>query len=155
MLTKVEVRTATGATMAFPLRDQSNGFLVKDIEGLDPVKATITSTRFAQLDGTEYQNSRREAREIVLTLGIEPLFGSMTVRDLRSSLYAFLMPKSNVTLRFYIDDTAFADISARVEDFGAPMFSQSPEVKITFMCFNPDFEAPVPVVLNGNTTSSM
>lgn len=153
MLTKVEAVTAQGETLSLPLQDVSGGYVVQDIDGLDPVKATIVSSSFAQLDGTQYQSSRRENRNIVLTLGFEPDFVTTTVAGLRSNLYRFFMPKSYVTLRFFIDDVHFVDISGRVESCGAPLFSKEPEVEVSILCFDPDFAAPDSVVLNGSTVA--
>lgn len=151
MLTMVEVYDAQGEVLALPLQDISAGYLVKDIDGLDPVKATIVSSTFAQLDGTEYQSSHRENRNIVLTLGIESYYGIASVRELRGKLYSFFMPKRYLTLRFYIDGVHFVDISGRVESFVTPLFSKEPEVVISVLCFNPDFVAPSSVVVDGST----
>jgi len=152
MLTKVEVRTAQGDLLILPLDDKSNGLLIEEIEGLDPVKATIVSSSFAQMDGTQYQSSRRESRNIKLRLGLEPDYVTETVRDLRSRLYGYFMPKTLVDLRFYMSDGLTVDISGRVESFEAPLFTKEPAVNISLLCFNPDFYDPVPVELSGSST---
>lgn len=153
MLTMVEVFSSSGESLALPLQDTSDGYLVQEINGLDPVKATIVSTKLAQMDSTQYQSSRRETRNILMNLGIV-LNEDSPVQTLRRNLYKFLMPKSNVTLRFYFDDVAFVDISGRVESHDAPLFSQDPEVNISLLCFDPDFYALNSVVVNGSTTST-
>lgn len=153
MLTKVEVYTAQNEMLAFPLQDVSGGYLVKDIEGLDPVKATIVSSPFAKRDGTQYQNSRRDNRNIVIKLGIEPDYITNSVPELRSQLYRFFMPKRRVSLRFYVDGVYFADISGRVESCQSPMFTPDPEVDISVLCFDPDFTAAGSVVVSGNTVA--
>ena len=88
MLTKVEVYTARGDTLELPLEDTSSGFVVKDIEGLGPVKASIVSSKFAQIDGSTYQASRRENRNVLMTIGIEVQHSSLTVSERRNVLYA-------------------------------------------------------------------
>lgn len=154
MLTKVEVQTPQGQTLTLSLLDPSNGFLVADIEGLDPVKATIVTSPQALLDGVQYQASRREIRNINIKLDLEPDYASTNVRNLRSELYRYFMPKANVILRFFMDEVLFASISARVESCEAPMFTATPEMHISLLCPDPDFIAPVSTLFEGVTTST-
>lgn len=153
MLTRVEVYTQGGAMLALPLDDISGGYLVEDISGLDPVKATIVSSSYAQRDGSHYQHSRRENRDIGIKLKIEPDYINKTVRQLRDDLYDFFMPKSYVTLRFYMDDAYFADITGRVEVCDAPLFVKEPRADIDIVCFDPDFTAPNFILFSGLSTS--
>lgn len=154
MLTLVEVYNSQGETLSLPLQDVSGGYVVEDIEGLDPVKAEIVSSPFAQIDGTQYQSSRRENRNIVLTVGIEPDYSTTSVRELRSQLYGFFMPKTYITFRFFIDGVHFVDISGRVESCEAPLFSNSPKVVVSVLCFDPDLVSPDTVLINGSTVAS-
>jgi len=153
VLTKVEARNDQGVLLTLPLMDVSEGFIIQDIEGLDPVKATLVSSSFANLDGEQYQSSRREKRNLLFTLGLEPNYTTQTVKALRTRLYGHFMPKSNVNFRFFSDDFPTVDISGRVESFEAPLFAKDPEAKISLLCFNPDFYDSTPVLFNGNTTS--
>lgn len=152
MLTKVEIRTEQGKLLVLPLGDYSDGFLIKDIDGLDPVKATIVSSNFATIDGAQYQSSRREARNIVFKLGLQ-LGVAGSIRSLRNELYAFLMPKAVAHLRFYDDEIGYVDISGRVESFDCPMFVKDPEATISLLCLLPDFYSPSPKIVEGFTTS--
>jgi hypothetical protein len=153
MLTKVDVITEQGLTLELPLQDSSEGYLVKDIGGLEPVKATLVSSSFANVDGEQYHSSRREARNVVFKLGLEVGHTTGTGRQLRSNLYRYFMPKSTVKLRFYEDDMGgFVDIFAVVESFDCPLFAQEPEATISLMCYDPDFYDPDPVIINGVTT---
>lgn len=152
MLILLEARNRQGALLALPLDDIANGFAIADIDGLDPVKATITSSSFAQRDGTQYQSARREARNIKITLDLEPDYILASVRDLRNQLYEFFMPKSEVFLRFYDNTGLTVDISGRVESCGAPLFAQDPQAVISIMCFDPDFIDLVEVLHTETTT---
>lgn len=154
MLDKVEVLTEQGVLLTLPLQDISQGYSVQDIDGLDPVKATIVSSTFGQMDGEQYQSSRREKRNIILTLGYEPDYIMGTVQDLRKKLYSFFMPKSRVLLRFFQTGEPVVQIYGRVESFNSPKFAKEPTAVISMLCFDPDFYNPTPVVLSGNTTSS-
>ena len=154
MLTKVEVLTEQGVLLTLPLQDISQGYSVQDIDGLDPVKATLVSSAFAQMDGEQYQASRREKRNIILTLGYEPDYAVGTVQDLRKKLYSFFMPKQRVLLRFFQTGEPVLQIYGRVESLVSPKFAKEPTAVISLLCFDPDFYNPTPVVLPGNTTSS-
>lgn len=144
MITKIEVKDPQGNTLLLPLQDNSSGLTVRKIEGLDPVKATIVSSAFAQLDGSQQQGARRENRNIVMTVGMEPYSGGTTVSALRAQLYAYLLPKSFVTLRFFADgaSTPYAVIDGQVESFEAPLFVKDPEVNVSIISFDPAFSAP-------------
>lgn len=154
MLSKVEARTEQGVMLSLTLQDISNGYSVQNIEGLDPVPANIVSSTFAGLDGEQYQSSRREKRNIILTLGLEPAYSSMSVRELRNRLYGFFMPKRASSLRFFVDGAPTVDISGRVETFDCPMFVKEPKATISIICFNPDFYNANVVEVAGETTSS-
>lgn len=155
MLSKVEVTNQQGATLVLPLQNVFEGYVIQDIEGLDPVSANIVSSSFAQQDGEQYQSSRRDKRNIVLKLGLEAsLYALGTVRELRTRLYQYLMPKSEVRLRFFDTDGTYVDINGRVEDFSSKLFVKEPEATISILCLNPDFVKPEPVILNANTVSN-
>lgn len=139
MLTTVEVRTNQGALLSLPLEDVTDGFVIQDISGLDPVQASVVSSSFATMDGEQYESSRRGKRNIVLTLGLEPDWATFTVRQLRNRLYDFFMPKSDVSLRFFTEGEATVDISGKVESFTSALFTKEPTVSISILCFDPDF----------------
>jgi len=152
MLTLLEVR-GQGGILGLPMVDSTLGYDVQDIQGLDPVKATLVSSSFAQQDGAQYQSARREFRNIVLRLGFSPDYALDSVRSLRTRLYPFFMPKTAVSLRFYMDDDLTVDIAGRVESFDSAMFVQEPAVDISILCFDPDFIEPDEVVVSGSTTA--
>jgi hypothetical protein len=152
MLSQVDVTTNQGALLELPFGDQSNGYLVKDIDGLDPVKATLVSSSFANMDGEQYHSSRRESRNIVFKLGLEAGAIAGSARDLRNNLYKFFMPKTSVSLRFYDEDLGFVDIEGRVESFDCPLFTKEPEATISLLCYDPDFYEPELVTFSGLTT---
>jgi hypothetical protein len=154
MIEKVEVRTIAGTLLTLSLEDISNGYAIEEIRGLDPVKATIVSSDFAQMDGSQYQTSSRGERNLVFTIGFEPDYSSMSVRSLRTNMYSFFMPKSFVNLRFYMVDGLIVETIGRVESFEAPLFTDEPKATISVLCFDPDFIETTPIVVTGNTTSS-
>ena len=153
MLETVQARTPQGTLLELPLMGVVSGYNITNIEGLDPVKATLVSSSFANMDGEQYHSSRRETRNIVLTISLEPDYIGTTVQTLRRDLYDFFMPKSLVNLRFMMDDGLEADIQARVETFETPLFSKEPEVSISLICFDPDFFDATAVVVAASSTN--
>lgn len=151
MLTKVEVVTATGLVLELPIATSPGGYLVQDIDGLDPNKAIYASSILSQMDGEEYQSSRGEKRQITLELGYSKGHPS-TVRARRTNLYTYMMPQSRVTLRFYMTDFPVVEIVAHVETVDAPMFTKDPKATIIFVCFKPDFISQTLISLPGFTT---
>lgn len=151
MLTAVEITNIRGDTLRLPLADASRGYSVRDIEGLDPVNATLTTSTIAQDDGAQPQNARRDTRNITMKLGLEPDYMMTTVQSLRSALYDYLMPKANILMGFYVDGDLFVTSQGQVESFENSMFSADPEVDISVICYNPDFFAPEAEILSSNS----
>lgn len=149
---KLEVRTGLGMLLSLPLDDYSNGYVVEDIAGIDPVKATLSSSTFANLSGAKFQSSRRETRNIILKVKIEPNYATQTVWDLRMNLYSFFESETVVDLRFYLDSGLTVDIQGRVESCESPPFSDEPRATVSIVCFDPDFLGLAPVVIDDKET---
>lgn len=163
LLNALEVINSRGSLLNLPLEEITGGFYIKKIEGLDPVKATLVSSSFANIDGEQYHSSRREARNIKISLGLSPDYGTQTVKDLRDQLYSYFMPKSLDTFIFHMYDKFAVDvfheylnlqIEGRIESFDSDLFTAEPEVNISTMCFSPDFIDPTEVVFNGDTVAN-
>lgn len=156
MLQTIEVRNAAGASLTLPMEDVIVGYLVTEVEGLDPVKAVLVSSSFAKQDGSQYQSARREERDIKMMIRLEPNYAiNETVRDLRSRLYRYFMTKSEVTLKFTLVDELEVEIKGRVETCEAAIFAKEPAMNILVRCFDPDFIDVVPVVVEAGTVDDM
>lgn len=153
MLTKVEIRTRQGNSLVMPFEDWDNGLGIAAIEGLDPTKATIVSSGFANQDGEQYHSSKREARDLKFKIDIVPDFVQTTAKSLRNKLYQFLMPKALVTARFYDELGSYVDVVGRVESFDAPLFTEEPVANISLRCLDPDFFDPNPSTQSGLTVT--
>lgn len=149
----MEARNRQGDLLVLPLEDDSSGYRVAEIEGLDPVKATIVSTSFANMDGEQDQSARREPRDIKIQVELVPDPETDTVYGLRKGIYKFFMPKTIVFLRFYMEDGLEVDITGRVETCEAALFTREPAVNVSIRCSKPDFIDLTPEVVPGTTTS--
>lgn len=150
MLTEVEVLTAQGNLLNMVLDDVSDGIIIQNIDGLDPVKATIV-TSSSTLDGTQYHASRREDRNIKLRLGIEPDWSVEDVAAVRKRVYNYFMPKMPLAFTFRTSEGLDVDISGRVESCESALFTAEPAMDISVLCFDSDFVDPDAVVIAGNT----
>jgi hypothetical protein len=155
MLTKVEIRTRQGSLLSLPLEDDSSGFFVEEIQGLDPVKATLVSSSFSGMDGEFYQAGRRETRNIQFKLGLDPDPAVESVWELRNQIYGFFMPKAEVFLKFFMSNGLIVDISGVVETCVSPMFTSDPVVDVSIICYQPDLVDPVPVLVSDLSTGDM
>lgn len=154
MLNKVEIIPNQGPTLALPFGDVFGGYLVKEILGLSPVRANMVSAGYAAQDGEYYQASKREKRNLTLKLGLIPDYGANSVQNLRDVLYRYLMPKTEVRLRFHVGENTTREITVRVETFDSNLFAKEPDAVINMIGFNPDFYDPVQTTVNGTTTST-
>lgn len=157
----VVVGDGSVGSLTVQLGDVSNGINIVDIAGLDPVKATLTSSNFAGQPGAVFQSSHRETRNIVIKLGIEPDPETQTVRSIRKSIYNIFRPETEVLLKFYDDESTDVtdgyQIVGRVETCGptATRFTQTPEIDISVMCFDPDFQDAEAITVSGLTTADV
>lgn len=154
MLRKIDVVTRRGTTLSLDLFENESGYQVADVDGLDPVKAELSSSPYVGMDGEDFQSARRGFRQIVISLDLQPDFESDTFATLRRRLYEYLMPKSTVKLRFYLDTGLYVDIDGTVENHSSAMFKEDPEVKVTLICFQPDLVNPNRVSLDSVTVST-
>lgn len=153
MLDKVEITTNQSKTLVIPFVDGADGLFIQDIDGLDPVKATLVSSSFANVDGEQYQSSRREPRNLVFKMGVDTTQFYGSVSALRRKTMQYLMPEAEISLRFFSDDFPTVEIAGVVESFDWPLFAQEPEVTISIMCYEPDFLELIPVSLAGTTST--
>lgn len=139
MLTQVSASNDAFGDLLLPLFDASNGYSVKGVEGIGPVKATLTSTTLAQLDGGRLNNARREQRNITMKLGLETDWATNSVAGLRRQLYKWFSPKASLIFGLYEDGEPFATTEAVVESCEPNMFTADPEMDISLICEDPDF----------------
>lgn len=154
MLNGIEVVNNQGTVLPLSLTNPEDGYVIKDIEGLDPVSAEIVSGSFANADGEQFQSSRRGKRNIIVKLDLRYEYAGLTAGELRAGLYGYFMPKMEVLLRFFDDIIGTVEIKGTVESFTAPLFVKEPEATISILCFDSDFVGPEPTVVTGTTNGT-
>jgi hypothetical protein len=147
MLTKVEVIGSSTGTLSIVLAGQG-AVQIRDISGLEPVKAEITSVP-SNKDGDLFQNARLGTRNIVFQFGLNPNWVDQTMSSLRRVLYTHFTPKTWRTLRFHSDDMPTVQIGGYVESLEPNMFSQDPEIQVSVICLKPNFIGPNSTIYTG------
>jgi hypothetical protein len=124
---------------------------IRNIDGLDPVKASISTSPRAYVDGVTFTGSDIPARNIVLTIHPNPDWRIWTFEKLRRLIYQYFMPKRPIRLEFMSDEIGSVEISGVVESVDANQFSKDPEFLVSVICPDPYFTAIEPIVVTGQT----
>jgi len=132
-------------------RPETDLIQIRNINGLDPVKAAVNTSPLGSVDGESYVGSNVPKRNIVLTLHPNPDWELWTYEKLRRLLYQYFMPKRATRLVLLSDDMIPVEISGVVESCDVNIFSKDPELLVSVICPDPYFTAVDPVVLTGQS----
>lgn len=136
MIKSVTATNHLGESLTMELmRPEKSGFIVKSIEGLNPVNSEINSVKLARSHGARYNSSRLATRSIVLNIAFYD-DGIRTVESLRHTIYKYF-PDNN-KLRFTIEsDTRTVYTDCYVESNEVEIFSNDEICSITLFCPDP------------------
>jgi Phage tail protein len=155
VLTEVKAYSSWQSAPSLPLSDtgraETDLVQIRDIQGLDPVKASVNTSPYGSVDGESWVGSSVLSRNIVLTVGINPNWADWTYESLRRLLYEYFMPKRPVRLVFYSDDIPPVEIRGVVESAEINQFSKDPEFVVSVICPDPYFTALTPEVITGQS----
>ena len=155
MLTEVKAYSSWHAAPILPLsevgRAETDLLQIRNIDGLDPVKASVNTSPLGTVDGATYVGSNVSTRNIVLTIGLNPNWDNWTYESLRRLLYSYFIPKKTTRLVFYSDDMVPVEIYGVVESVAFNPFSKDPEYAVSIICPDPYFIALDPEVIAGQT----
>ena len=156
MLTRLRAYSSWLDAPTLPLsddgREETDLLQIRDIQGLDPVKAAVNTSPFGSVDGAAYLGSNVPIRNIVLTLRPNPNWDDWTYEKLRRLVYSYFMPKLLTQLVFYSDDIPPVEIFGYVEDCNVNPFSKDPEIQVSIICPDPYFTALDATVVLGQST---
>ena len=155
MLTEVKAYSSWQEAPTLPLSDtgraETDLIQIRNIDGLDPVKASVNTSPRGDVDGAAYVGSNVPSRNIVLTVHPNPNWDDWSYEKLRRLLYSYFMPKRPVRLVFESDDMPTVEISGIVESAEANLFSKDPELIVSVICPDPYFTAVEPEVFTGQS----
>lgn len=158
MLTEVKAFSSWRSAPTLPLGDgdfaETDLIQVRNIEGLEPVKASVNTSPYAFVDGASHTGSSVTTRNIVLTLHPNPDWDIWTYESLRRLLYQYFMPKRPTRLVFYSNDLVPVEISGIVEAVTVNMFTKDPELQVSIICPDPYFTSLAPTIIVGQTVRS-
>lgn len=136
MITSVDVSGAD-APLNLPLWSYEDGFYIKDITGLGPVSAELSTSSRARFDGLRLQNVRKGVRNIVMTVGLLTGHHTRTVESLRHELYLAFPTGQEVDLTINREDLPDLHITGVVESVEDAIFSREPEMVVSVVCMDP------------------
>jgi hypothetical protein len=133
-------------------RPETDLIQVRNIDGLDPVKAAINTSPYGSVDGVAFNGANvATGRNIVLTLHPNPDWDDWAFESLRRLLYEYFMPKQPTRLVFHSDDIPPVEISGYVESCEVNPFSKDVELLVSIICPDPYFTAVTATVVTGTT----
>jgi len=135
-------------------RSETDLVQIRNIDGLDPVKASVNTSLFGSVDGSAYTGASVGQRNIVLTVHPNPDWKTWTFESLRRLIYSYFMTKRPVRLVFISDDIPPVEILGIVESVDNVMFSKDPEFNVSVICPDPYFKSVVPKVVTGQSIRS-
>jgi hypothetical protein len=129
------VETENGSTLELT---QNSEYDVINIEGLNPVGATINTYKIGVSDGEHYNSSYINMRNIVLY--IVPKVKANSIETNRLALYKYFRPKHKVRLYFQ-HDSRDVFIDGYVETVEIDLYTQLEQFQISIICPQPYFKA--------------
>lgn len=127
---------------------------VTNVDGLDPVKASIDVVSSGNVDGAISLESQVPTRNIVMTLRPNPDWINWTNESLRTLIYSYFIPKTLVKLIFDSDEIGVpVEILGTVESCEANPFTKDPEYIVSIVCPDPYFVTVDPVIVIGTVIS--
>lgn len=155
MLNKLEVYQSRVVNPPLPFEEAGvtaeDPIQIKNIDGLGPVAAAISSTAYGSTDGEVLNGVSVGKRNIVITFGLNPNWADQTMATLRKALYQYFMPKLEVTLRFHSSHMPVVEIKGVVESMDPPLFAKDPQIQVSIICVKPYFMDVVDSVIFGTT----
>ena len=138
MIKSVTVTNHLGDSLTIKLGDSAEtGFLIKNIDGLGPVKASINTTDIVTGDGSYFNSARVDERNIVFTF---ILTDASTIEEARLLAYKMFPVKRNINLLFETD-TRNVKIEGYVESNSPDIFSKQETVQVSVICPDPFFRS--------------
>lgn len=132
MIKSVTITNPNGEELTINLNDiePESGLFITEIEGLGPVKADINMTELAAKDGSKYNSSRANGRNIVMKVRF--IYAS-SIEDVRLLTYKYFPLKKRI--KFHIEtDNRIAEVEGHIESNEPDIFSPNESANISIMC---------------------
>lgn len=157
MITRVKAYSswanATPLPLADPGRIETDLLQITNISGLEPVKAAINTSQFANVDGGAFTGSNLPVRNIVLTIKPNPDWADWTPETLRKLLYLYFQPKLPVQLVFEDSVKPPVSIFGYTESNEPNIFTKDGTIQVSIICPYPYFTTVDPIVVHGTSVN--
>lgn len=117
------------------LTQNESDFQILSIQGLNPPNAQINTSKVANLDGSKFNSSTMNERNLVITIKLR---GDIEKNRIR--LYSFFRSKEWCKF-YYKNDSRDVYIEGYVESIECDLFSNKEIMQISIICPNPYFKA--------------
>jgi len=124
-------------------------YLITNITGLSPAKATINTNQAALLDGAIYNSSKVQMRTINIAFTIEK-----RVEINRLFVYQVLRPKKPITV-YYQSNILDVKINGYVESVNVTHFDQKQIATVAIMCPSPYWQSALEVITEMSAVEDM
>lgn len=136
MIESITVTNHLGDSITLEMtRPESSGFIIKSIDGLGQTKATINMTNLAMYDGSRYNSSYLQRRDIVLNLRFMQS-NKESIEDIRHKSYKYFPTKKKIKL-IIKTDRRLVTTEGIVEANEPDIFSNEEGCAITISCPDP------------------
>lgn len=115
-----------------------SGFIVKSIDGLGPVKATINKNELATSDGSIFNSARLTDRNIVMNLLYDNT--NQSIEEVRQMSYRYFPIKRKITFQIFTDNREL-EIDGWVESNEPNIFAEREGAQISILCPDPYFRS--------------
>lgn len=153
-ITEVELYSNNIQFMKFSLEkiNPNDEYVIKNITGLDADDIIPMYYGSGDNSNSKFYDYILKPRDIVMRIGLNPRFNlDETHGEIRDKIYrAISASRSGIlTLKFFSNGIAMAQLFGRIVKFEANHFTKEPEVQVTFNCNEPLFKAINETVLTG------
>lgn len=137
MIKSVTITNHLGESIKIVLSEANpeHGMIIKKIDGLGPAKANINMTDLATNDGSLYNSSRLNARNITMQI---LLTEAPDIETSRQRTYKYFPIKKPVEFLIELDHR-IAKTTGYVESNEPDIFSKEEEISISLICDDPYF----------------
>ena len=137
MIRSIKVINDLKEELVFVLEEEypSHGMIIKNITGLGPPKAAVTTSGEVYRDGSTLQIAKLSNRNIVIDMIFLP---SLTIEETRLKSYKFFMPKKKI--EFIVEtDHRLLKTTGVIETNEPNIFSKEEGNQISIICTDPYF----------------
>lgn len=139
MIKAINVTNHKNNSLYLELADPyKTGIAIKSITGLGPNKADINATEYASSDGSMYNSSYVNNRNIVFMFQLLEDPETCLVEDTRHRVYKYFPLKKKITIAIDTDSRTYA-IDGYVESVEPDIFQKEEVLQVSVICVNPWF----------------